>query len=685
MAYIALYRKWRPKNFEDVVGQSHITETLQKAIDTDRVAHAYLFSGPRGTGKTSTAKIFARAMNCEHGPTSHPCNECEVCRRILRGESLDVIEIDAASNRSIEDIRTLRETIKFMPAEGQKKIYIIDEVHMLTNEAFNALLKTLEEPPAHVIFILATTEPEKIPMTILSRCQRYEFRRITSQDIAKRLLYVAEQEHIHLTKGAAHILAVQADGGMRDALSMLDQCVSNTDGTIDEKLVRDLLGLIGRDWLFSLTDAMFDGKSSVIIKAVDDVVRMGKEPQVLLTEVLEHLRAIMLYQADSQTDTLAAYADSIQELAVQAKKMMPERIFALLHVLQQALLAAKNSPVPRVAVEMGLLMASHIQDMGQTTGTESMASSVPTEILDRLDRLEQAVFQGNTAATPKVPAYIPIAEEDEEPAGMSEEAVPFPEEEYTGDSSSQRILPKKDTPDVKPAIKNTAAAQAVLDTTMPHTAAMTENASASAVLTTAANPAKEVQKTAYQSIWKNMCAVLDKEKKKAVLSCIRNGRVVYIGEGLVIVAFKTAFMVKRANREDYFKFVDAALSSLLEGPVHMIGYLEGDEELATYEKKNSKQGINNRPADSLKDVSKPVENQEAAPVRPHFSQENEENVSDSLPVQEMNESITPAQQEEKLVPAAIEDMSQEERALLEPLLRTVGDCNIYIENKNSRK
>ena len=181
MAYIALYRKWRPKTFEDVVGQGHITKTLQKAIDTDKVAHAYLFSGPRGTGKTSTAKIFARAMNCVHGPTSHPCNECEACLHIMNGESLDVVEIDAASNRSIEDIRSLRETIKFMPAEGKKRVYIIDEVHMLTTEAFNALLKTLEEPPAHVIFILATTEPEKIPMTILSRCQRYEFRRITAR------------------------------------------------------------------------------------------------------------------------------------------------------------------------------------------------------------------------------------------------------------------------------------------------------------------------------------------------------------------------------------------------------------------------------------------------------------------------------------------------------------------------
>ena len=644
MAYIALYRKWRPKNFEDVVGQGHITETLQKAIDTDKVAHAYLFSGPRGTGKTSTAKIFARAMNCVHGPTSHPCNECEVCRHILQGESMDVVEIDAASNRSIEDIRTLRETIKFMPVEGHKKIYIIDEVHMLTTEAFNALLKTLEEPPAHVIFILATTEPERIPMTILSRCQRYEFRRITSQDIAKRLLYVADQEHIDLTKGAAHILAVQADGGMRDALSMLDQCVSNTEGAIDESLVRDLLGLIGRDWLFSLSEALFDGKGAVIIKAIDDIVRMGKEPQVLLTEVLEHLRAIMLYQADSQTDTLAAYADSMKELAAQAKKMTPERVFAILQVLQQALLSAKNSPVPRIAVEMGLLMSN---------------------VLDRLTRLEQIVSQGKVVHDPKQ-EYIPVPEEDAVSREITDEVVPFPDEEYTSNAEPPMPMTPKATSSKTSSrtVLNVSASQAE-DTSKMAPAA-------------AASPAKTVETTAYQTIWKNMCAILDKEKKKAVLSCIRNGRVAYIGEGLVIVAFKTAFMVKRANREDYFKFVDAALSSLLEGSVHMIGYLEGDDELAAYEKKNSKSGINSLPVVSKQDISNIA-------GKSHTISAGSESLSEKgtkpADVSRIQHTIVQEKQEAKLVPATIADMSREERALLEPLLKTVGDCNIYIENK----
>ena len=666
MAYIALYRKWRPKNFEDVVGQSHITETLQKAIDTDKVAHAYLFSGPRGTGKTSTAKIFARAMNCVHGPTSHPCNECEVCRHIMSGESLDVVEIDAASNRSIEDIRTLRETIKFMPAEGHKKIYIIDEVHMLTTEAFNALLKTLEEPPAHVIFILATTEPERIPMTILSRCQRYEFRRITSEDIAKRLLYVASQEGIDLTKGAAHILAVQADGGMRDALSMLDQCVSNASGTIDEKLVRDLLGLIGKDWLFSLSQALFDGKGDVIIKDVDDVIQMGKEPRVILTELLTHLRAIMLCQADSASDTLAAYDDCLDELKKQAKELTPERVFQILGILQQALLTAKTSPVPRIAVEMGLLMAARQGN----TGTASPPA--------RAEKPRKAA-----------PDPIPVPEDDYSTADFPEEAVPFPEEEY----SMPAPPAVKPMPQVRPAVERPAVPPQPVPKKPAAAPAMpqTERAAAQPAATTAKAPsAAPVEKEEYQALWKKMCAILDKEKKKAVLSCIRNGRVVYIGDGQVIVAFKTPFMVKRANREDYFKFTDAALSQLLGGPYHMQGFLEGDAELGEYEKKKplnektqSAVGASipdARPADEA--IPQPAVGASISDARP---------VDVGIPVPEST-AVNAPQHEEDIPapaddnetpwqPASLDDMSEAERAALGPLLKNVGDCNIYIENK----
>ena len=633
MAYIALYRKWRPKSFEDVVGQSHITQTLQKAIDTDKVAHAYLFSGPRGTGKTSTAKIFARAMNCVHGPTSHPCNECEVCRHIMSGESLDVVEIDAASNRSIEDIRTLRETIKFMPAEGHKKIYIIDEVHMLTTEAFNALLKTLEEPPSHVIFILATTEPERIPMTILSRCQRYEFRRITSHDIAERLLYVAGQEHIDITKGAAHILAVQADGGMRDALSMLDQCVSNATGTIDEALVRSLLGLIGKDWLFTMADAIFKGNGDVIIKGVDDVIHMGKEPIVILTEVLEHLRAIMLYQAAPKSDTLSAYDDSMKELGAQAKAVDPMQVFAILQQIQTALLAAKTSPAPRVAVEMGLLMASRRATPQMGTKGASTAVSVPTALLDRLTALEQEVQtlrQGQTAA----PSY-------EVPAAYTPPPVPEP--------VAEPIEPV--TMPVKPANEATPPPPQA-----PKKAA----------------PVRHVVSAQFQQVWKQVCQILKRDKKLAINSCVQSARVVYIGEGKVIIAFNRPFLVKRANKEDYFHVIDRALDQILGGTNHMQAFLEGDDELRDYEQAKHTQSapatpVTPPPAAAPVALTAPPESTPAAqPIAP----------SATAPV-----PASPVPAPAVLQPATVQDMSDEERTTLEPLLKMVGDCNIYVEHK----
>lgn len=661
MAYIALYRKWRPKSFEDVVGQSHITETLQKAIDTDKVAHAYLFSGPRGTGKTSTAKIFARAMNCVHGPTSHPCNECEICRHILSGESMDVVEIDAASNRSIEDIRTLRETIKFMPAEGHKKIYIIDEVHMLTTEAFNALLKTLEEPPSHVIFILATTEPERIPMTILSRCQRYEFRRITSADIAARLMYVAEQEHIGLTKGAAHILAVQADGGMRDALSMLDQCVGNADGQIDEGLVRDLLGLIGRDWLFSLSDAVFQGRGSVVIKAVDDIIRMGKEPQIILTELVEHLRAIMLYQADPHTDTLAAYADSLPQLATQAESVAAEQVFAVLNVLQQAMLTAKNSPVPRVAVEMGLLMASRPMPAAGAVLHVRQSAAIPDGILDRLLKLEQAVFHGGAALGKREAAkrkeYIPLPDEDELPGVMDEEAGPFPDDEYT--TPQEHTAPSvRERQSPKPVDRG-----AVTEPERPQSPAP---AAAQTAAPSPSGASSVVPSAEYQQVWQQVCDILGKKlKKPGVQSCVRTGRVLYIGRGEAAVAYKTPFLVKRANREDYFRFVDEALEMVLGGSCHMKGFLEGSPDVAEYEKKNAESGITSRPAEE-----QPLPKEEAQP-------EAAAGVSAEASLPQPPVSEEPP----SLRPVLPEEMTAADRALLEPLLKTVGDCNIYIEDK----
>ena len=238
MEYVALYRKWRPKGFSELVGQEHVSRTLAQAVVGGRVGHAYLFSGPRGTGKTSTAKILAKALNCEKGPTAEPCNACESCRRISDGTSMDVMEIDAASNRGIDEIRELRETVKFAPTTGRYRVYIIDEVHMLTSEAFNALLKTLEEPPPQVVFILATTELQKVPATIQSRCQRYDFKRIAAKDIEARLQEVTEASGVAADGAALALVAREADGGLRDALSTLDQCISLAEDRVTEPLVR---------------------------------------------------------------------------------------------------------------------------------------------------------------------------------------------------------------------------------------------------------------------------------------------------------------------------------------------------------------------------------------------------------------------------------------------------------------
>ena len=301
MAYIALYRRWRPQEFDNLIGQDHISKTLANAIKSDKIAHAYLFSGPRGTGKTSMAKILAKALNCSEGPTPIPCNKCDSCLKINEGSSMDVFEIDAASNRGIDEIRDLRESVKFAPVDGKYKIYIIDEVHMLTTEAFNALLKTLEEPPSHVVFILATTESHKIPATIHSRCQRYDFRKITVNEIFTRLQHVSEKMNIEIDNEALITIANHADGGMRDALSILDQC-----STFAEKIkvddVRNILGLIGREWIWSLVDSIAEKNTKESLHLVDDILSKGKDIKQILIELAQYFREIMIYQVDSCVD-----------------------------------------------------------------------------------------------------------------------------------------------------------------------------------------------------------------------------------------------------------------------------------------------------------------------------------------------------------------------------------------------
>ena len=355
MSYLALYRRWRPKQFTDVVGQHHVSDTLQRAIREDKVAHAYLFAGPRGTGKTSMAKIFARAINCEQGPTDTPCGVCESCQQMLQGQALDVIEIDAASNRGIDEVRALREQVNFLPVVGHKKVFIIDEAHMLTNEAWNALLKTIEEPPKHVMFIFATTESEKLPVTILSRCQRYTCRRITAKDITAHLLHIAELSDISLDPAAAQVIAVHADGGLRDALSILDQCSGMTSETITAPLVETMIGLVSKSWVLDMVDILKAGNGAALLQAVDEALQMGRDARQIVTALVEHLRAMIVAKVLPDAEELLAYDTHKERLLEQTNAVAIEEIGRYINVLQAVQNNAKQVENPRVIVEMGLL------------------------------------------------------------------------------------------------------------------------------------------------------------------------------------------------------------------------------------------------------------------------------------------------------------------------------------------
>ena len=381
MAYRALYREWRPKDFSHVVGQAPIIGTLRNQVVTNRIAHAYLFCGSRGTGKTSTAKILAKAINCLQPENGDPCGKCENCLRADSEETLDVIEIDAASNNGVDEMRELRDTVKYPPQYGKYKVYIIDEVHMLSTSAFNALLKTLEEPPAHIVFILATTEPQKLPETILSRCQRFDFGRIPSTEIAGRLKEAAEGCGAQVADGALMMIARAADGGMRDALSILDMCLGYSD-QVDEGLVRSILGTSDASFLFEFSNALAEQNASKVYLLIDRLMRDGKDPAVFAKDVSRHIRALLI--AKTSPEDVAAIMDISKEEAAeyvrQSETMTVTRLMKILDLFMALETEMRYASTPRMALEN-----ASIKCCLRTEETDTQALN------DRINELEKRI------------------------------------------------------------------------------------------------------------------------------------------------------------------------------------------------------------------------------------------------------------------------------------------------------
>lgn len=380
MGYTALYRKFRPLTFSEMVGQEHITKTLRNQIISDRVGHAYLFNGGRGTGKTSAAKILARAINCLNPRDGEPCNECEICRGAISGSLTDIVEMDAASNNSVEDIRSIREEVNFLPTKAKYRVYIIDEVHMLSTGAFNALLKTLEEPPEHVKFILATTEPQKLPATILSRCQRFDFKRISNEDIIKRLEIVCKESNIEATKGALSIIATLSEGAMRDSLSILERCVQDGENKIDEDKVKDLVGIPKVTFVNGIIQAIIEYDIDKALENVDSVLKEGKDISNLVWEMIKYVKDILVYQA---TGKLELYSEEeLSQIKSISEVVAKNKLVNLIYQLSELESEIKYSTQKTIMFQAGIIKLC------------SKQAEISDGIKERVEKIERYLKSG---------------------------------------------------------------------------------------------------------------------------------------------------------------------------------------------------------------------------------------------------------------------------------------------------
>ncbi|MBQ8690225.1 MAG: DNA polymerase III subunit gamma/tau [Phascolarctobacterium sp.] len=530
MAYVALYRRWRPQDFDTLVGQHAVKTALSNALASGRIAHAYLFTGPRGTGKTSTARILAKALNCDKGPTAHPCGECLNCERIAAGASMDVIEIDAASNRGIDEIKSLRDQTAYSPVNGRYKVFIIDEVHMLSTEAFNALLKTLEEPPAHVIFILATTDPHKIPATIHSRCQRFDFRRVTVEEITDHLAMVAEKSGINADREALRLIAIQSEGGMRDALSLLDQCGVMAQ-QITAATVREVLGIVGRETLRQLVSAIGKQDLSATLAKLNFLLEQGKDVRQVLTELAEYFRALLLYKAAPSYQEVYL-TDTEEALSENVPLFSNDRLLAAEERLHAGLSELRWTVRPRITAELCLF------DLCRQEGSTLAALAM------RVEELEKRLASGTTFTKQEAPAKMEHSVPKSNAPSEIRQELPKPKASFQKAEEVPKM--KASTPKVEVASQKQTLQSALQD------------------LPKAKAQVVEVEEfggdfATGEEYWNKALEILSAEKKIAMVSCAKGGKVVSYVNGVLRVGFKAAFQCDRMNKDDYRKVFEDVL------------------------------------------------------------------------------------------------------------------------------
>lgn len=551
MSYLSLYRKWRPQDFNSLVGQDHIKITLENSITQNKVAHAYLFSGPRGTGKTSVAKIFAKALNCDQKIAGQPCNACSICEQINQGSCMDVYEIDAASNRGIDEIRALRDNVHFLPMNAHYKVYIIDEVHMLTNEAFNALLKTLEEPPSHAIFILATTEPQKIPATIHSRCQRYDFHRISTALIIERLKEVSGKSSFVIDEDALQLIAINSDGGMRDALSLLDQC-SVMDEKITAQTVRNFLGMSEQENLYLILKLIAKKDLLAILQTANSLLATGKEAAMIISELINYLRSVLIYQV-APTYSDIYLTDSRDNLGQISTLFTQTRLLAIIKRLQEATMELKTSSRAAITLELALI------DICENTFTES-------GLMARLEELENKITQ--LTITP--PVVLPTI--------INPPVVPI--------TTLIPTLEKVSKVDIPVLVSKTPQTSSTIPAKSPNAMSRTNPV---AVLPLAESSPLEISSATSntfssmtkEKLWQEIFAHLKKQGKRSVIACLENAEIDSFDDKLIHINASSQFICDKILEEDYCLLLEKIIKTILGQD------LKVDCQIASMQKKNS--------------------------------------------------------------------------------------------------